>query len=143
MARCPERAFGGTASFILVLDPRKSFAAGGPEMPVSISGTSRSVMMSAIRHCLQATIWRLPSCVKSTCGAYVRLAPKWDSTMTTQTRSGAAIDRKSLSGPALRTFSRIAQIWKLTTDEQMILLGRSEEHTSELQSLMRISYAVF
>src|SRR3546814_1167337 len=117
MARCPERAFGGTASFILVLDPRKSFAAGGPEMPVSISGTSRSVMMSAIRHCLQATIWRLPSCVKSTCGAYVRLAPKWDSTMTTQTRSGAAIDRKSLS--------------------------RSEEHTSELQSLMRNSYAVF
>src|SRR3546814_1850884 len=26
---------------------------------------------------------------------------------------------------------------------QMILKGRSEEHTSELQSLMRISYAVF
>src|SRR3546814_6225742 len=25
----------------------------------------------------------------------------------------------------------------------MVLLGRSEEHTSELQSLMRISYAVF
>src|SRR3546814_2792179 len=26
---------------------------------------------------------------------------------------------------------------------QFIILGRSEEHTSELQSLMRISYAVF
>src|SRR3546814_1626804 len=27
--------------------------------------------------------------------------------------------------------------------EQLSVLGRSEEHTSELQSLMRISYAVF
>src|SRR3546814_1488750 len=28
-------------------------------------------------------------------------------------------------------------------DVQEVLMGRSEEHTSELQSLMRISYAVF
>src|SRR3546814_6526264 len=28
-------------------------------------------------------------------------------------------------------------------DERVVGLGRSEEHTSELQSLMRISYAVF
>src|SRR3546814_10854359 len=28
-------------------------------------------------------------------------------------------------------------------DDKQINLGRSEEHTSELQSLMRISYAVF
>src|SRR3546814_9518027 len=27
--------------------------------------------------------------------------------------------------------------------DEMMLMGRSEEHTSELQSLMRISYAVF
>src|SRR3546814_9775040 len=31
----------------------------------------------------------------------------------------------------------------LTDDADVHLLGRSEEHTSELQSLMRISYAVF
>src|SRR3546814_9299063 len=31
----------------------------------------------------------------------------------------------------------------LTRPELAILLSRSEEHTSELQSLMRISYAVF
>src|SRR3546814_4880795 len=31
----------------------------------------------------------------------------------------------------------------LTQDETLALLARSEEHTSELQSLMRISYAVF
>src|SRR3546814_9895568 len=29
------------------------------------------------------------------------------------------------------------------TCEEMALIARSEEHTSELQSLMRISYAVF
>src|SRR3546814_4210478 len=29
------------------------------------------------------------------------------------------------------------------TAEESLALGRSEEHTSELQSLMRISYAVF
>src|SRR3546814_8964477 len=28
-------------------------------------------------------------------------------------------------------------------DREYLLVGRSEEHTSELQSLMRISYAVF
>src|SRR3546814_5486638 len=30
-----------------------------------------------------------------------------------------------------------------TEDPELLLLARSEEHTSELQSLMRISYAVF
>src|SRR3546814_8241810 len=31
----------------------------------------------------------------------------------------------------------------ITTNHQRLDIGRSEEHTSELQSLMRISYAVF
>src|SRR3546814_3926091 len=31
----------------------------------------------------------------------------------------------------------------ITSDEYMKVYNRSEEHTSELQSLMRISYAVF
>src|SRR3546814_6278906 len=39
-------------------------------------------------------------------------------------------------GPAVRISDRMRQ---LVLDE----VGRSEEHTSELQSLMRISYAVF
>ena len=39
------------------------------------------------------------------------------------------IDRESLSGPALRTFFRIAQLWKLSNDEQMILLGISARST--------------
>src|SRR3546814_5821666 len=40
-----------------------------------------------------------------------------------------------LSGRASITLAELA--------DQMLVLRRSEEHTSELQSLMRISYAVF
>src|SRR3546814_6655159 len=36
------------------------------------------------------------------------------------------------------------ELWALsTTQEDVQIRNRSEEHTSELQSLMRISYAVF
>src|SRR3546814_6005559 len=34
-------------------------------------------------------------------------------------------------------------MWDVTLDDGRVLTCRSEEHTSELQSLMRISYAVF
>src|SRR3546814_5856970 len=34
-------------------------------------------------------------------------------------------------------------LWKWFNDDVMSRMMRSEEHTSELQSLMRISYAVF
>jgi hypothetical protein len=33
------------------------------------------------------------------------------------------LDRRGLSGPALRTFFRIAERWGLSADEQMTLLG--------------------
>src|SRR5712691_13122523 len=33
------------------------------------------------------------------------------------------LDRKALSGPALRTFFRIADLWGLSVEEQMTLLG--------------------
>ena len=35
----------------------------------------------------------------------------------------AQYDRKVLSGPALRTFFRMAEKWGLTNEEQMTLLG--------------------
>lgn len=41
----------------------------------------------------------------------------------------AAPDRRSLSGPALRTFFRIADLWGLSVDEQMTLLGLSARST--------------
>src|SRR3546814_2882024 len=51
-----------------------------------------------------------------------------------------------LTGATVTTLSRRAKYGIVSTDrdDHMIFhLGRSEEHTSELQSLMRISYAVF
>src|SRR3546814_12877019 len=42
--------------------------------------------------------------------------------------------------PARGTISQKREKWGMSPDQ---VLGRSEEHTSELQSLMRISYAVF
>src|SRR3546814_2481153 len=36
-----------------------------------------------------------------------------------------------------------ARVSEIASDEADAKIGRSEEHTSELQSLMRISYAVF
>ena len=40
-----------------------------------------------------------------------------------------ATDRKGLSGPALRTFFRIANLWGLSVEEQMTLLGVAARST--------------
>src|SRR3546814_6911181 len=48
--------------------------------------------------------------------------------------------------PSLQFQGRITQMLFVGTHYKLVLdigAGRSEEHTSELQSLMRISYAVF
>src|SRR3546814_5953029 len=39
--------------------------------------------------------------------------------------------------------ARFVHFVESRVDAQRLALGRSEEHTSELQSIMRISYAVF
>lgn len=49
--------------------------------------------------------------------------------MPAQTHTAPAIDRKGLSGPALRTFFRIADLWGLSVDEQMTLLGITARST--------------
>ncbi|MEX0808997.1 MAG: MbcA/ParS/Xre antitoxin family protein [Dongiaceae bacterium] len=62
-----------------------------------------------------------------------------------------APDREKLAGPALRTFFRIAERWRLTNDEQMVLLGvaarstffkwrKEGEGTLPRDTLERISY---
>ena len=62
-----------------------------------------------------------------------------------------SLDRKPLSGPALRTFFRIAELWGLSVDEQMTLLGvtsrstffkwkRAQAVTLPKDTLERISY---
>ena len=43
--------------------------------------------------------------------------------------SATAVDRRGLSDPALRTFFRIAALWKLSVDEQMALLGVTARST--------------
>ena len=49
--------------------------------------------------------------------------------MVAQALPSAATDRKGLSGPALRTFFRIAALWGLSVDEQMTLLGVTARST--------------
>lgn len=49
--------------------------------------------------------------------------------MTSTAQPTAAIDRKGLSGPALRTFFKIAELWNLSVDEQMTLLGVTARST--------------
>lgn len=45
------------------------------------------------------------------------------------TSTARAIDRKDLTGPALRTFFRIAEAWNLQEQEQMRLLGLDRRST--------------
>jgi hypothetical protein len=52
-----------------------------------------------------------------------------ESDMPAQARPATEIDRKGLSGPALRTFFRIAELWGLNVDEQMTLLGSAARST--------------
>ena len=40
-----------------------------------------------------------------------------------------AVDRRGVSGSALRTFLRIAALWELSVDEQMALLGVTARST--------------
>lgn len=49
--------------------------------------------------------------------------------MVVQALPSATTDRKGLSGPALRTFFRIAALWGLSVDEQMTLLGVTARST--------------
>jgi hypothetical protein len=51
------------------------------------------------------------------------------------TKSATALGRKGLTGPALRTFFRIAEAWGLTEQQQMRLLGLDSRST--LQSWKR------
>lgn len=49
--------------------------------------------------------------------------------MASQAQPTTANDRKGLSGPALRTFFRIAGLWDLSVDDQMTLLGVTARST--------------
>src|SRR3546814_10059290 len=74
------------------------------------------IPLAAIRDRLQT----LPSNTRVTAADWAHLSTEW---------------RNELD-------DRIARLTRLR-DQMSSCIGRSEEHTSELQSLMRISYAVF
>lgn len=44
-------------------------------------------------------------------------------------RDERAVDPEDAGGAAFRTFFRIADLWKLSTDEQMVLLGLTSRST--------------
>src|SRR3546814_7901770 len=54
-----------------------------------------------------------------------------------------ALERDAVGGTTTRTFGPLNQLLTETRYRIADPDGRSEEHTSELQSLMRISYAIF
>ena len=73
--------------------------------------------------------------------------------MFTQARTARATNHKGLSGPALRTFFRIAALWELSVNDQMTLLGGTARSTFfkwkrdpntvlQKDTLERISYIV-
>ncbi len=49
--------------------------------------------------------------------------------LSSQARSAVEVDKKKLSGPALRAFFNIAGLWGLSNDEQMTLLGVTARST--------------
>lgn len=73
--------------------------------------------------------------------------------MAVLTPADTKLDRRELSGPALRTFFRIAAAWQLTPDEQMTVLGvtarstffgwkKSQDVALPKDTLERISYVL-
>lgn len=79
------------------------------------------------------------------------MSPTTSSTHAAADTASPGFDRKALSGPALRTFFRIADLWGLSVEEQIILLGtpsrstffkwkRAKDITLPKDALERISY---
>jgi hypothetical protein len=57
------------------------------------------------------------------------MSPVIQTTHETARTGPHSLDRKALSAPALRTFFRIAELWGLSVDEQMTLLGVTSRST--------------
>src|SRR3546814_9458437 len=64
------------------------------------------------------------------------------STMARVTLGFGKIGEDIFAGPAIAAMNAFMGLW-VVWQLYLLLSPRSEEHTSELQSLMRISYAVF
>lgn len=91
-----------------------------------------------------------PSVLADVTSTVARALAETDKTSLPNDRP-AQFDRKALSGPALRTFFRIAELWQLSAEEQRMLLGspssetfttwtRIQDMTLSQDTLERISY---
>src|SRR3546814_4184841 len=84
------------------------------------------------------TVIGLFSCLAFVPALFVRFEP---TPMQAEPQQRPSIPRQLAAGFA-HTATRV-EMWFAGILEMMVYSVRSEEHTSELQSLMRISYAVF
>src|SRR3546814_2175235 len=100
----------------------------------------RGGSVAAASLCLPRRTW--DRAVRAEHAAVTRLGPKHGATAGTVVEPLAGVGRHRLGG---RTATERAGDRRLGHHHRRSLLAptRSEEHTSELQSLMRISYAVF
>src|SRR3546814_5124389 len=107
-----------------------------------VATSSGSVALSRSGPRKRKLRWKLPSLLSTTPGATSAAHGRWSASSAGFLRYSARFSIRATpsgegGGPAPgRTAGRA---WRRTPPA----CGRSEEHTSELQSLMRISYAVF
>src|SRR3546814_10886756 len=103
-----------------------------------ISDWSSDVCSSDLSRASAEAIWRsaVPRIGRSTCA----VAEK-GGFMRTTSGTKAASRRSSIDAPSWRVICTAGN--SSSRSSARPLANRSEEHTSELQSLMRISYAVF
>src|SRR3546814_3460910 len=100
-----------------------------------ISDLSSDVCSSDLRSS-EAARWPPPS----TSRRVMPRPPRWVSVASSETWPSASVATCTTSTPASwKACRRAEELPSCVTSR----VGRSEEHTSELQSLMRISYAVF
>src|SRR3546814_4657104 len=94
--------------------------------------------------------WSSDVCSSDLPHRLVETAPRFlDRTLPAQPGGGEDVDldqqppRPALIGPAAQAGEFLQRRVALACKQAKLDPARSEEHTSELQSLMRISYAVF
>src|SRR3546814_9611614 len=102
-----------------------------------------TLFRSRLRLCLRNIVKRLGW------ERYLRLSVIMDAALAEQQRSGALdLHRDWIEGLLGEYYDPMYAYQREKNAERIVFVGdlpavRSEEHTSELQSLMRISYAVF
>src|SRR3546814_8915808 len=112
------------------------------DRPLTTFGDTSAAAAIAAR--MAAALWaKYPAFTPETVRALMVHAADWTPAMLARcTGADGAVNYEALlrsSGYGVPEFNRLMS----SADNSLTLIARSEEHTSELQSLMRNSYAVF